>query len=117
VRVFVVGLSDRVSRHNAPGRPDALLAACRGRFSRGQSAVVLVPDARSGGAEIVPWVLALARGESTWTFKDKPAKKPAEPPRVAVAAVGPELGEVCNHLGTSMSALALNTLAGNGTPH
>lgn len=105
VRVFVVGLSDRVSRHNAAGRPDALLAACRGRFGRGQSAVVLVPAAHNGGAEILPWVLALARCESTWTFKDNPQKKAAEPPRVAIAAVGRDLAADASTLDPMIAAV------------
>lgn len=37
--------------------------------------------------------------------------------RLAVAAVGPELEEVCNHLGTVPLARPLDTLAGNGTAH
>ena len=37
--------------------------------------------------------------------------------RLAVAAVGPELDEVCNHLGTVPLARPLDTLAGNGTAH
>jgi hypothetical protein len=37
--------------------------------------------------------------------------------RLAVAAVGPELDEVCSHLGTQAPARPLNTLAGNGRAH
>ncbi len=37
--------------------------------------------------------------------------------RLAVAAVGPELEEVCNHLGQLVPAQPLNVLAGNRTAH
>jgi len=37
--------------------------------------------------------------------------------RRAIAAVGPELQEVCNHLGTLLPAQPLDLAAGNGTAH
>ena len=37
--------------------------------------------------------------------------------RRAIAAVGPELQEVCNHLGTLLPARPLNLARGNGTTH
>lgn len=37
--------------------------------------------------------------------------------RLAVAAVGPELDEVCSHLGTLVPAQLLNSLADQGTAH
>lgn len=37
--------------------------------------------------------------------------------RRAVAAVGPELQEVCNHLGTLLPARPLDLASGNGTAH
>lgn len=36
--------------------------------------------------------------------------------RLAVAAVGPEIDEICNYLGTA-PARPLNVLTGNGTAH
>lgn len=37
--------------------------------------------------------------------------------RRAIAAVGPEVEEVCNHLGALLPAQALNMVAGNRTAH
>lgn len=37
--------------------------------------------------------------------------------RLAIAAVGPELEEVCNHLGTVLPARPLQLVRGNSTSH
>ena len=37
--------------------------------------------------------------------------------RIAIAAVGPELQEVCNHLGAMLPAQPLALACGNGTAH
>lgn len=37
--------------------------------------------------------------------------------RMAIAAVGPELQEVCDHLGALLPAQPLSLAAGNGTAH
>jgi len=41
LRVTAIAISDRVSRHNAPGRPDAVAQALKGRFGKGRAALVV----------------------------------------------------------------------------
>jgi probable aminopeptidase NPEPL1 len=117
-RVYLLGVSERSSRHNAIGRPDAVLAALRGRFGRGRSAVVLVPDPQKSGDEVLPWVLAIARGEPTWSYRPAPppasdprsarpvaTRKASDPAEVTIAAVGRDLQAESATLGPWVDAV------------
>jgi len=44
LKLTLVAISDRVSRHNAAGRPDAVAAALKGRAGKGQTTIVLCLD-------------------------------------------------------------------------
>jgi len=107
-RIFLIVLSDRVSRHNAPGRPDALLAACRGRLGKKTCAVILVPEANAGGAEILPWVLALARAAPTFRLGGgSTTSSPTPPVEIAVAALGSDLSARAANLHAAMDGVRL----------
>ena len=80
----VIALSERASRHLAPGRPDALGDALRGRDAKGRT-VVVVALARAEQAFAAG--CAVARAFSGWTAKPP---KPGEPRRVEVALLAPE---------------------------
>ena len=58
VRIQVLALPATASRHNAPSRADALLAATRGRFLRGVHAAILVPEPALSADHLEAWVLA-----------------------------------------------------------
>ncbi|MBL8784781.1 MAG: leucyl aminopeptidase family protein [Deltaproteobacteria bacterium] len=85
LRVTVIALSDRASRHNAPGRPDALAAALRGRFGKGRGSIIIaldrVSDALAAG-------LAVARAFPIYAKKRRGPE--AEDTRVLVHMTSPE---------------------------
>ncbi len=111
-RATVVALSDRASRHNAPGRPDALVAACRGRFAKRPTAVVLVPDPGASPETqrdvVVSWVLALARATPVFRLEGGEEVAPGQPAVVtSVAAVGMDLSSLAGALGAATDAVRL----------
>jgi len=85
LRVTVIAISDRASRHNAPGRPDVLASSLRGRFTKGRGSLVIVLD-RAGDALAAG--LAVARAFPTYAKKKRGAD--AEDTRVLLHLVSPE---------------------------
>lgn len=83
--------------HPAQARPAAGFTYTTAPGSRAQVINLREPQ------EVLAWLALLGCSE--------------EHLRRAIAAVGPELQEVCNHLGTLLPAQALALATGNSTAH
>ncbi len=67
-RVSVVAVSERVSRHNAPGRPDVVANALKGRFTKGRGAVLV---ALERAEELAAVGVAVARAFPLYSKKKR----------------------------------------------
>jgi probable aminopeptidase NPEPL1 len=87
VRVHVIALPSHASRHNAPSRADALLAATRGRFARGTHAAILAPEP-SPPEGLEAWLTAtsLALARACPLYSRRAAPRRAGPSGVAPPA-------------------------------
>lgn len=74
LRLSVVAISDRASRHNAPSRPDLIATALRGRFPKGHGAVLVALE-RADDLAAVGY--AIARAFPLYSRKKRP--DPSEP--------------------------------------
>ena len=92
VRIQVLALPATASRHNAPSRADALLAATRGRFLRGVHAAILVPEPALSADHLEAWVLAtslaLARACPLFSRRATPRRNPDRTPPAPTLHIG-----------------------------
>jgi len=69
LRVTLIAISDRASRHNVPGRPDVVATALKGRFTKGKGALLVAlerPD------DLLAVGYAIARAFPLYLRKKRP---------------------------------------------
>ena len=74
LRLSVVAISDRASRHNAPSRPDVIAAALRGRFPKGHGALLVALDR---GEDVYAVGYAIARAFPLYSRKKRSEGEPS----------------------------------------
>lgn len=84
-RLTLIGRSERCSRHNSPGRPDALGAGLVGRDGKGRTAVLIALDDAS---QAVAAAVALARAYPSYSLRSS-KKTPPEARALDVAFIAP----------------------------